>query len=360
LQANRNALLTSQVIERVRWIYQRITAYEQRLTMRQIVAHLAFSMTGGLNCEDARKHVLSASLKDAHGLGEILFSESFFGFQRGIVHKAANELRAIALIQRLEFGNPFSVDFERKLDFQNPNDLFTLSPELLNITSHWQNYANGSSGIRWRFALRRIVYLYGQSIKNTASLNNFFNHFLMAPRLRDFDRWSTLQKLDFTDSELRNFKNTILKVLLGIYSGFNVGQFSDSVQKIYLTLRRPDKTIVQATQVVIASPSYSDFSITFDKSRCIPCLSYLNGLALLPLSLPLLDYIQLVSEGNLGNQLAPIHLAQLDCFRASLIRAAPKKSPPNDELSLLRAGIDGSVKSYHYYLDRNNNTIEKA
>jgi hypothetical protein len=41
------------VLERVQWIYQRVNAFDQRLTLRQIVAHLAFSITGNMSCEES-------------------------------------------------------------------------------------------------------------------------------------------------------------------------------------------------------------------------------------------------------------------------------------------------------------------
>ena len=57
LRDNRAALQKSHCTEdRVRWIYQRLTAYEQRLTLRQMVAHLAFSLTGAMSCQEAKAY----------------------------------------------------------------------------------------------------------------------------------------------------------------------------------------------------------------------------------------------------------------------------------------------------------------
>jgi len=356
LQVNKNGLKPAHVIDRIRWIYQRLTTYEQHLTMRQIIAHLAFSITGGINCEVAHKHVLSASTKDSHGLGEILFSESFFGYRRGEIHPQAAQLRAIGLIQRLEFGSPFSADFEKKLTSLNTNDWIKLPPDLSAIWSSWQNLACGTSGVRFRFALRRVTYLYGYSQTNM-NFAGFMNHFLMAPRLCDFDRWQIEKMMTLSHIEMHNFKITILKVLLGIYSGFNAGQFKDDEQKLYLTLRRADKTVVQTTQLVTASFDYDDFSLEYNKATGTPYLIYSKNMAYLQLSLPLLDYIQLTSEGCLGNQLTPIHVAQLERFRSSLIKIKGQKIKNNEEIKLLRAGIDGAVKIHRYVLDNDRNEL---
>lgn len=91
------------MIDRVRWVYQRLTAYEQRLTLRHIVAHLAYSVTGGLDCNKARHYAYDTQASHGNvnkGLEEILFSESFFGYKCGDIAVKAGALKAIELIRR--------------------------------------------------------------------------------------------------------------------------------------------------------------------------------------------------------------------------------------------------------------------
>lgn len=362
LRKNRQALQQGGVIDRVRWVYQRLTAYEQRLTLRQIVAHLAFSVTGGLSCTKAHDHAYDTQASSGNvddGLEGILFSESFFGYRRGEIAEKTGAFKAIELIRRLEFGSPFAVDFERKLIADDATSWVDLPPALAPVAKRWRSYARDPAGVRWRFALRRMAYLYGQVVdKNDKGLDAFLDNFLQAPKLRQFDHWQCNCKLDLSPSDQRAFKANILRVLLEVYSGFSAGQFNDAENKLYLTLRRPDKAVIQPTQIVIASLNTSDFAIGYDIDQRLPFLSYRD--AKLMLSLPLLDYIQTCSVGSLGNQLVPIHLAQLELFRSKLLKVTQQNSPNTDEITVLRAGIDGVVKTHHFYLDREKSRLEFA
>ncbi|WMP17244.1 hypothetical protein [Thiothrix lacustris] len=364
LRKNRQALQQRDVVERVRWVYQRLTAYEQRLTLRHIVAHLAYSVTGGLDCTKARHYAYDTQTSNGEvntGLENHLFSESFFGYKSGEVDEKAGALKAIELIRRLEFGSPFAVDFERKLIADDDTAWVGLPPALAPVVKRWRNYSREAAGVRWRFALRRMAYLYGQQPVEQSEqkgFHAFLDNFLQAPKLRQFDDWQRNGALELSHSEQRAFKANILNVLLEVYSGFSAGQFKDSNNRLYLTLRRPDKAVVQPTQMVIASFNTNDFSVGYDKDQQQPFLRYRD--AKLMLSLPLLDYIQTCSIGSLGNQLVPIHLAQLEWFRSRLLKVAEQETSNNDEFIVLSAGVDGTVKTNKFYIDRDKNRLEFA
>jgi hypothetical protein len=364
LRKNRQALQQRDVVDRVRWVYQRLTAYEQRLTLRHIVAHLAYSVTGGLDCTKARHYAYDTQASNGEvntGLENHLFSESFFGYKSGEVDEKAGALKAIELIRRLEFGSPFAVDFERKLIADDDTDWVGLPPALTPVVKWWRNYSREAAGVRWRFALRRMAYLYGQQPVEQSEqkgFHAFLDNFLQAPKLRQFDDWQCNGALELSHSEQRAFKANILNVLLEVYSGFSAGQFKDSNNRLYLTLRRPDKAVVQPTQMVIASFNTNDFSVGYDKDQQQPFLRYRD--AKLMLSLPLLDYIQTCSIGSLGNQLVPIHLAQLEWFRSKLLKVAEQETSNNDEFMVLSAGVDGTVKTNKFYIDRDKNRLEFA
>jgi hypothetical protein len=104
---------------------------------------------------------------------------------------------------------------------------------------------------------------------------------------------------------------------------------------------------------------FQDFDLRYDSVRCLPLLRYQRGKVQLELTLPLLDYIQRRHVGELGNELARIHLAQLESFRAKLLR----ENQPADQLAgviaLLRAGIDGQVHLHRYLLDEHHQRLER-
>lgn len=354
LRTNRQTLQNTDVIERVRWVYQRLTAYEQRLTLRQIVAHLAYSLTSGLGCDKAQHYAKHADndAKFEEGLSRVLFSESFFGYCEGKDNPEARQLHAIKLMHRMEFGRPFAVDFERKLVALNQHWI-SFPTELNKLVQHWRGKAGEAAGIRWRFILRRMAYLYGQDHQKT--LPEFFDHFLQSPSLQRFDRWQALGRFDLSNPELRLLKNTILKVLLEVYSGFSAGQFRDGNRHLYLTLRRTDKAVMQPVQIVLASLEHDNFKLDYDTKQCLPYLIYQPSGERLWLTLPLLDFIQTASLGSLGNQLAPIHLTQLEVFRSKLLKSLNTDA---DQLTVLRAGIDGEVKTHRFFIDYANKRLD--
>lgn len=362
LRLNRNALLAicETVEERVRWVYRRLTSYEQRLTLRQMVAHLALSLTGGLSCNEAYNLVKNTNEthKGEHeSLDLILFSEAFFGYRCGEQWGVAESLRAVSLINRSVFGGPTAVDFERQLLATGSIEGMHLPDSLTGTKQRWLKRAVDAAGVRWRFALRRMLYFFGQqSLPTTLHSDEFLSSFLQSPKLRDFNRWQNEGGLTLGSSEKRALLKRCLQVLLEIYSGFSAGQF-ESDDSLYLTLRRPDHLVIQPTQLIVAKLNNQEFSLGYDTTRLVPKLVYRNSLAELTLTLPLLDYIHCRSIGQLGNELAPIHLAQLEWFRAELLNNS--NTFPAGEVGLLRSGIDGKVTMHRFVIDEQKQELEK-
>lgn len=362
---NRRALQEAgaQIEARVRWIYQRLTAYEQRLTLRQMVAHLAFSLTGGMTCQEAREGV-NASAADGidrgtEGLEGILFSECFFGYRHGKPFMASDRLRAVELMRRQVFGAPVAVDFERQLTSVNGTGWSTLPDALAAISKRWRARAGEAAGSRWRFAQRRMLYLFGQPVSRASERETLYlDAFLQSPRLRDFDRWLHAGGIDSSPIEQKRFCKICLRVLLEIYSGFSAGQFqSTDKEYLYLTLRRPDRAVVQPTQLILAELPFDDFDLEYDSLKQMPLLRFQKGKVALPLTLPLLDFIHRRHEGQLGSDLSQIHLAQLEWFRAELLKIASAQTGQYDVV-FLRAGIDGQTHLHRYFLDEKNQRLE--
>ncbi|WP_293652459.1 hypothetical protein [Thiolapillus sp.] len=366
LQLNRKAVLDagSIVEERVRWIYQRLSAYEQRLTLRQIVAQLAFGLTGGMSCAEAQQQVTASTAEGQEqgitGLERILFSEGFFGYRAGKPWPQAEGLHAVTLVRRATFGAPIGVNFECRLPSEAGIGWAVLPAWLDGLGSHWRQRAAESAGVRWRFALRRMAYLFGnvaQDKDKPAAV--FLDAFLHSPSLREFDHWQKAEKLTLSRPDANRLCTSCLRVLLEVFSGFSASLFSRH-DTLYLTLRRSDLGVVQPTQLVIETLPFRDFDLDFDSDRRVPVLSFDRGRARLDLTLPLLDYIRRRDAGELGNALSPIHQAQLDWFRAELLKVTEDRRRRKDEIELLRAGIDGEVHLHRFLLDQDQNILEQG
>ena len=348
----------------MRWIYQRLGAYEQRLTLRQIVAQLAIGLTGGMSCDEAFQQVAASTAegqdRGSAGLEQILFSEGFFGYRGGKPWSQAEGLHAVALVRRATFGAPVGVDFERRLPADAGLGWADLPQSLESLANHWRHRAAESAGVRWRFALRRMAYLFGTVVPGKEkSAAVYLDAFVQSPSLRELDHWQTAGQLTLSHVEKSRLRTACLRVLLEVFSGFSSGQFQSNHDTLYLTLRRPDRAVVQPTQLVIETLKFRDFDVRFDSLRKLPVLSLDQRQAELALSLPLLDYIRRRDTGELGNALSPIHQAQLDWFRAELLRVTAKPRHSDDEIALLRAGIDGGVHLHLFILDQERGILEQ-
>lgn len=259
------------------------------------------------------------------------------------------------------FDGPIAVDFDRQLPVSDVMGWAHLPEILTGVNQRWRSLACKSAGVRWRFAQRRMAYLFGQPVAGAETVANIFlDSFLQSPRLRDFDQWQQDQGFQtFSAVEQRRFCKACLRVLLEIFSGFSAGQFQEHQDRLYLTLRRPDREIVQPTQLVIAMLPFHEFELRYDPVRRLPQLRFQPKDVILPLPLPLLDYIQRRHAGELGSELARIHLAQLERFRAELLRVTPSASHSAGEIVLLGAGVDGQVYLHCYLLDDRKQRLER-
>ena len=57
------------VSERVYYLYKRLYEYGHRLTMRQMTGHLAYTLTGGLDCIDISNMSLLARRQQSYSVG---------------------------------------------------------------------------------------------------------------------------------------------------------------------------------------------------------------------------------------------------------------------------------------------------
>lgn len=365
LSLNRRALLEhlDSTEERVRWLYRRINDYEQRLTLRQILAHLAYGITGGMGCAQARAEVKKAtgsgSERGTSGLRKILFSERFFGCQDGRPDPDADAFKAIRLLRRADIGGPVAVDVERSF-VDDPGGGWAELPGALDyVAAHWSRRAKESQGWPARAALRRQALIFGQSkTERSDTAKAFFDGMLRSPALRDLESWRRSGRKALTRSEQKQLRVGCLNVLLEVFSGFSGQQFEGATDELFFTMRRPDRATLQVAQIVTGSIPFKEFEILFDSSGGTVVLRHRPTAVAFELSLPLLDYIYRRGEGELGNTLAPIHETLLDRFQAELLLSIAGNTQ-EDEIAFLRTGVSGDVEVARYFFDENTGRLEK-
>lgn len=345
------------ITDRVRWVYRRLSSYEQRMTLRQMSAHLAYSFTAGANCEQIRKAatILESPTEVAEAIADVCFGKVFFGSSEATASAKEESIHAIQLLKKLQLGLEVSPDLERSIMEGKTLEWAAMPAQILPVYEVIMGRSRRPDAIVSRSSLRKLIYLFGAiDLSHSLASRRFLSLFLQSPKLIELDEWQEKGALTLSSSQKRDLTKKTVNVLLEEYSGNNAGQY-EGTSYLYVTLRRSDRQVFQATQLVLARFDTESFDIEYDMTYRIPKLRYKNGRAALLLTLPLLDYIMRRGEGDLEDGLDPIYLNQLEYFRAQLLSIDPDMGR---DINLLRVGIDGKVDSHRYEYQAGTNFLE--
>ncbi|MBF0234884.1 MAG: hypothetical protein HQK65_17895, partial [Desulfamplus sp.] len=100
--------------ERVLSIYRFLHEYGHRLTLRQITAHIAYSITGSLNCHEIAEF---SSLPSPPEKADFLFHNNFFGFKGAQSAAESHRLIPVQKINTFSMGSRPYPPLERMLWF---------------------------------------------------------------------------------------------------------------------------------------------------------------------------------------------------------------------------------------------------
>ena len=207
-----------EVIDSIRLTYLYLINYERRLTLRQMLAHLASCITMGYTLTDDIEHT-------------ILFSDAFFGrVDANIWHKAKN-LKLIELLSRLNLGGYTSLEVENII---TSHDAFNdIDEPLKAIIQGYIQRDNDSYSSKIKSSLRRILFMYGLNAKSKDAKA----HFLGSPSIRKFSNWR-LDQESFSD-DARSIKKACLTALNLFYSS------SQDAKNLNITLKRSDSPFLK-------------------------------------------------------------------------------------------------------------------
>lgn len=320
--------------ERVGDIYRRLDAYGRRMTMRQIAAHLSFSLTGGLSCKQVRQDPKAAS--------KCVFSETFFGHGTTVRHQALDALSCLRQMADLHFGIAEAPKFDQQLHEGKLEDAWNYPAQLSELKAHFLSRLDGSNDGIARREIRRLTYMFSTPRDGyQASAEVFFDDFLQSPMLRKLRTWS--EKHNFSGVEKQRFVRQVLGVLMEEYIGASVPL--NRRDSLFITLRRPDEKVFQSVQIVLGKIPVDEFTIEIDSVNGLPCLNHSVTKAKLELTLPLLDHIINKDKGELTSDLDAIHGASLEQFRSDLLEHAPT-SP--DNIHLLEIDAEGELRTHKF------------
>jgi len=350
------ALKNTLVLDRLFLMYQRLYEYGERLTMRNLIEHFAYIITGnnkGLN-------------------SDIYFFDNVFGG----LDDHAKEITAISLIRRQGFGEHVPSSWKREI-WINPNSLesFLIMKSFQHVLD--KCLQDGKSklekGNLARLRLYRILYFLSPLSNEGFDGEKFICSFLNSPGLLI---WRKLQDKQMLESKLEsNLINRVRHVIKEYFAGVKLPENEkEGHEDIYITMSRHSKDIRQSAQAVIASFKWQwqttvALSIENDyrgnkqlvllkacKGKTLnECCNNQDCLKLL-LPLPFLDYLLKRHMGHVGQIEFQNYQKRLDAFKISILNDERKESKLSDDESILLVRLNSSrmLKDIRFRLVQEN------
>ncbi|MGL6120990.1 MAG: hypothetical protein ACRC0V_10830, partial [Fusobacteriaceae bacterium] len=218
------------------WLYEN----NQRSTIRQMIAHLTYSLTGNMDVESSNKFDFAINN----------FGQFFFGYKENNIDRNSLQIDSIKKIQSLKLDEKnFHIDYECFIEenFKNIDD------EILN---YYKNRVFSEMSLeefkRIRKSFRR-GYIFFSSDKVEYVLKDIFG--------KTFLEYLKMKK---TGEESEGFDDTIFSGLYKLFTGQPLEHNPKS--KIYITLRR-EGNFVQNVQLIQGEIKRKDIRIVLEDNE---------------------------------------------------------------------------------------------
>ena len=337
--------------------YRWLAENDKRLTIRQILSHLSYAITGNLQCHKLNVINRQKSLFDYH------ISNLFFGYIGLTENPDALKIKSIAEIQKMKLDEKKLI-FDQELFVKENFDV--LVEEVRTITKDtWYYYMRRQlldteqllyekEPFLIRKAIRRMEILFADM--NERQSDHLFG-ILYAPI---YPKYLSYRKNGMRIRSKRQLKEIVFKALQVLIMGDSSNVSSDSV--LYLPLKRSglnnqnvylligkldfDSFIVDAEKIdntISDEPIYNIY-MKFDRLSQI-----------YPLPLPLLDYFYQLANGSLSTKLNPVLSHGINRLKAQLYKEY-RFTDGEEVIKLLIQTLQGP-KIIDIELDLDNNKL---
>jgi len=299
-----------------RWLYEN----DNRMTIRQILAHITFAITGGLSCNDIAKKNCEDFLFEYH------FANLFFGFRKISEIPGSDQLRGIRALKELGLDQKSLAKEDYKLfvrgdftDFSEPIG------EMLKKT--WNKFSfnyslavsESKENMNLRRSIRRFYLLF--SILPEDNYNSLLSEVFSGI----YEEFLKLKKKLANKIQCRNLERMIADALYHIFVGFAP---QNNNKTLYLTLRRENESSPNV-QIIHGYLSYNDIKFSQENSKTdldndsdsYDLYIKTNCMDKFKISLPLLDYFKKIVAGGVSTKLHPYLSYGLDKLKANLAKA---------------------------------------
>ncbi|MFZ5590707.1 MAG: hypothetical protein ACOY81_02725 [Bacillota bacterium] len=321
------------VRQRLGLLYRHLYEYGCRLTMRQMVAHLAYALTGGINCRQVAGMVLNSHRAALRGR---LFFNRFFGDDGQKEDGAAGQLYAVRRLRQAGYGQILQPALEQRLWLTEDRSWtdYPLADELgREIVDTCTKSYNSREKAALRRQMRRLLYFWGTRWEEAGSEReraeqDFIAKFLDSPALFDYLQMMSEKPVHFRE-KTREYKRKVGHVLQEYFSGTCLAE-NEKREDIYIPLSRPDRPV--PVLFLLARYFLGEFDLelrkTFEVGKYKRWALFLflkdKPDLCLELSLPFMDYVARRHRGELTADLSAFYANRLQRFKAQLIKHYPR------------------------------------
>lgn len=340
--------------ERLELLYRRLFEYGTRLTMRHMTGHLAYTLTGGLDCYRVRKRSLIGA---QHNLSHELFFNRFFGDDGKNPLGEAQQLYAIRKIREIGLGTVLDSKFERMTWLKNTSNE---SKGEESCHQRVRRILTRKNSVVNRRQMRRYSFFF-EPFEDEQDRDRFIAAFLRSELLTEYVKYcSRKEELRARDESI--YRRQIIHVLQEFFTGLRFPEGSYSENSIYITLNR--ETSASNTQMVLADFKVDDFRLAvkpkYQVGRNFSGVLSLNYLRADPkqetdleLDLPFLDYVTRRYRGEVAEELSAFYADRLERFKVRLLTEHEnhKVHDRGNGLKILVMGKGRKIELRHLLID---------
>ncbi|WP_303862477.1 hypothetical protein, partial [Alkalibaculum bacchi] len=278
----------------------------KRLTLRQIIAQITFSLTAGLECNDVKHYDNKRYLFDH------LFSNSLFGYKSININRQALAIQAIADIYQNGYDRKSLISDEELFIL---NDYSSLDPEIQEIITEIKDKYKTSNRNEWIQAIRRMYILFNietDELKNIEIIRGVFSN--KFPRYLDLRNGKTPNNADKT-------------LVIEAFAILHTGYAGKDCKEIPITLKR-SSGIDQSVQLLYGAIHKRDIklitknrtSFNFGGEEIKQLHIEIQGKTIVqPISLPLLNYFDDIKNGVISTNIDPHLTHGIDSIKAQML-----------------------------------------
>ena len=341
--SNNQARIVSFISRLYFWLADR----NQRLTIRQILSHLSYAITGNLNCNEINKIII----ENEDGLFQYNFANLFFGYHGTKLDKESLNIKAI-----------------RELNDIKLEDIALREDYLLFVKEDYSVFDDGTKDI-----LNKTLNLNYQKLglgnEETILMRRAFRRFYILLSRLDEDSYNEMleQIFDNVFPEyylLSTEENSSVKVKEIVFNGLFkhfIGVYPNNSNELYLTLKKDDNEF-QNVQLVLGEMRKTDLKI--DTSRIHgniePCLR-INKVVIklkkyFELSYQTLNYLDNISRGKIYTKLNPSFTFDLTKLKSVLISEYGRVKEDNPNIKIVMITNQG-IKPVQLEIDEDSKIL---